>query len=144
MHEGNIITNGTNSLSKRHTIITDINRSMYEKEILMKPRIEMTNLPSGQNSNVVTFSMKEMILRMVMNKSLFNADNILLDPHNSLLDPLDSIYYGEVNTGTWFKETKHKECTLPKQILMLFCQFIDRLSVQKYDNITVEMGLSCF
>ena len=66
----------------------------------MKPRVEMVSLSSGKITKSVTFSMEEMILRMVTNNSLFNAHNVLLYPDNPLSDPLESIYYGEVNTGT--------------------------------------------
>ena len=46
--------------------------------------------------------MKEMILRMVTNKSIFHPGNFLLDPTNLCADPPDDGYYGDVNSGTWF------------------------------------------
>ena len=109
----------------------------------MKPIINTVHLSSGRNTNVVTFSFKEMILRMVSNRSLFNYKNLLLSPENPCADPPDSEYYSDVNTGTWFKEAKLKECTKPNHILMPFCHFIDGLNVDKYGKLTVEAVMSC-
>ena len=60
----------------------------------------------GRIIDVVTFSLKEMILRMVLNKSLFTSSNLLFDPDNPYSDPPKSIHIGEVNTGTWMKDTQ--------------------------------------
>ena len=68
----------------------------------MKPKLRQTLLSSGRTSNVVIFSMKEMILRMVTNKSIFYPGNLLLDPTNPCADSVDDGYYGDVNSGTWF------------------------------------------
>ena len=72
----------------------------------MKPKISPVALSSGRSTNVVTFSFREIILRMVTNKNLFHPSNLLLDINNPFSDPTDDGYYGEVNTGTWFKEAK--------------------------------------
>ena len=44
--------------------------------------------------------MKEMILRIVTNKSIFHPDNLLLDQTNQCADQQDDGYNGEVNSGT--------------------------------------------
>ena len=88
------------------------------------------------------FSVKEMILKMVLNKSLFNPSNLLLDPDNPCVSPPESLYVGEVNSGSWMKEAIAKECTLPNHILMPFCHFIDGLSVDKYGKLSVEAVLT--
>ena len=77
----------------------------------MKPIIDTVHLSSGRSTNVITFSFKEMILRMVSNRSLFNSKNLLLSPKNPCADPPDSDYYSDVNSGTWFKEAKCREYT---------------------------------
>ena len=80
---------------------------------------------------------------MVMNTSLFCPSNILLDPDNPCSPPPESIYYGEVNSGTWMKSAISKECSLPNHILMPFCHFIDGLKVDKYGELTIEAVLTC-
>ena len=67
----------------------------------MKPKLQSTVLSSIRTSNVI-FSLKEIILRMVTNKSLFHLDNLLLDPTNPCGDIPDDGFYGDVNSGTWF------------------------------------------
>ena len=60
---------------------------------------------------------------MVSNRSLFTSKNLLISPDNPCADPPDSEYYSDVNSGTWFKEAKLRECTKPNHILMPFCHF---------------------
>ena len=100
-------------------------------------------MSSGCSTNVVTFSIKEMILRMVTNKSLFKPKNLLLNPQDSFADQPESVHYDEVNSGSWFKEAKINKCHLPNQILTTFCHFIDGLSVDKYGKPTAEAVLIC-
>ena len=105
---------------------------------LTKPKLKQAVLSSGRTTDVVVFSIKEMILRMISNKSLFHPDNLLLDPTNPCGDVNDDGYYEDVNTGTWFSDAKAIECTQPNHILMLFCHFIDGLSIDKYGKLSVE------
>ena len=143
-HEGNIARYGTSGLLSRNNFLDNINKKLYSKSVsIMKPKLQPTVLSSGRTSYVVTFSMKEMILRMVTNKSLFQPDNLLLDPTNPCGDVQDDGFYGDVNSGTWFAEAKMRECSLPNHILMPFCHFIDGLSVDKYGKVSVEAVLSC-
>ena len=143
-HESGICDNGISGIMNRNNFINSMNQKLYGSSIsMMKPKLKPTVLSSGRTSNVVVFSIKEMILKMVTNKSLFHPDNLLLDPTNPCGDVLDDGYYGDVNTGTWFAEAKARECTLPNHILMPFCHFIDGLSVDKYGKLSVEAVLSC-
>ena len=142
-HEGTIISNGLNGLSNRDKFISDMNRILYKDCTTMKPIINTVHLSSGRNTNVITFSFKEMILRMVSNRSLFTSKNLLISPDNPCADPPDSEYYSDVNSGTWFKEAKLRECTKPNHILMPFCHFIDGLNIDKYGKLTVEAVMSC-
>ena len=142
-HESVVRNNGTELLMKRVTFLQDLNNKLYGKQVLMKPHVDNILLSSGRNTNVVTFSFKEMVLRMVLNKSLFSPSNLLLNPLDPCSPPIESEYIGEVNTGTWMKNAIRKECTLPNHILMPFCHFIDGLNIDKYGKLTVEAVLTC-
>ena len=143
-HEATIKRAGMTSLLKRNNLIETLNKKLYlEEGALMKPKISYINLHSNRTTKVVTFSFREMILRMITNKALFHPDNLLIDPKNPFADPPESKFFGEVNTGTWFKEAKRNECRNPKEILMPFCHFIDGLAVDKYGKISVEAVMTC-
>ena len=143
-HEGRLVSHGTSGLLNRKSFIESMNNKLYTRSAsIMKPKLCQTLLSSGRTSNVVIFSMKEMILRMVTNKSLFHSDNLLLNPTNPCADIPNDGYYGDVNSGTWFSDAKLRECSLPNHILMPFCHFIDGLSVDKYGKLTVEAVLTC-
>ena len=131
------------TILKREKFLTDLNHRLYHKQIMMKPIVSSLKLSSNRETSVVTFSMKEMILRMVTNTSLFHPGNLLLNPDDPCGDPPTSLYYDEVNSGTWFKDAKRNECKQPNHILMPFCHFIDGLSVDKYGKLTVEAVLTC-
>ena len=109
----------------------------------MKPKVNKTITSSGCSTNVVPFSIKETILRIVTNKSLFTLKNLLLSPKYPFSDPPESAHYGKVNSGSWFKETKQKEYHLTNHILMPLYQFINGLSVDKYRKLTVEAAFRC-
>ena len=128
----------------RNNITESMSKQLYiNSASIMKPKLRQTLLSSGRTSNVVIFSMKEMILQIVTNKSIFHPGNLLLDPTNPCADPQDDGYYGTVNSGTWLTDAKSKECSLPNHIIMPFCHFMDRLSVDKYGKLTVEAVLTC-
>ena len=117
-HEATIKRAGMTSLLKRNNLIESLNKKLYlEEGALMKPKISYINLHSNRTTKVVTFSFREMILRMITNKALFHPDNLLIDPKDPFADPPESKFFGEVNTGTWFKEAKRNECRNPKEIL---------------------------
>ena len=143
VHEQDFIDTGTLGLQRRKRFILDLNRQLYRKKIMMKPRVERVILSSLRTTSVVTFSMREKILQMVTNLTTFHSGNLLLDPINPCGPPPDTGYYGEVNSGTWHKEAITRECTQPNHILMPFCHFIDGLKVDKYGKLTVEAVLSC-
>ena len=143
-HESCITQYGANGLMARSKLIDSMNKKLYGSSItLMKPKLKQTRLSSGRTSNVVVFSIKEMILKMITNKSIFQPDNLLLDPSNPCGDILDDGYYGDVNSGSWFTDSKARECTEPNHILMPFCHFIDGLSIDKYGKLSVEAVLTC-
>ena len=143
-HEGAISSNGTSGLMQREKMLLSLNQKLYHKKAsLMKPKLSLTQLSSGRSANVVTFSFKEMISRMVTNKCLFHPDNLLIDPSNPFCDPVDDGCYGDVNSGKWFMNAKLKECTKENHILMPFCHFIDGLAIDKYGKLTVEAVMTC-
>ena len=80
-HEDILKSEGTSGLLQRDRLLSSLNQRLYHKRsALMKPKLSLTTLSSGRTTNVVTFSFKEMILKMITNKSLFHPDNLLLDP----------------------------------------------------------------
>ena len=94
-HEGTIQSIGLTGLSNRDKFISNMNHILYKDCTTMKPFINPIYLSSGQTTNVVTFSFRETILRMVTNKCLFTPENLLLSPHNPFSDPSDSEYYSD-------------------------------------------------
>ena len=142
-HNHNLEKIGSTNLSTRERFLTDMNHKLYQDRIIMKPLVNPVTLSSGRSTNVVTFSFKEMILRIVTNKSLFHAENLLIDPKNPCSPPIETEYYGDVNTGTWWKDAIKNECKKPNHILMPFCHFIDGLKIDKYGKLTVEAVLTC-
>ena len=143
VHEHCFKDTGTLGLFKRKRFIRDLNRQLYRKRIMMKPKVQRVMLSSRRTTSVVTFSMREKILQMVTNPTTFHSGNLLLNPLDPCSAPIDTGYYGEVNTGTWHRDAMAKECTAPNHILMPFCHFIDGLKVDKYGKLTVEAILSC-
>ena len=107
----------------------------------MKPRVNNNILSSGHSATILSFSMKEGVIHVVTNKSLFESQNILVDPKNSVFDPPYYQHYGEVNSGTWFKAAKEKEFTQPNPRCIPFYHFIDGLAVDKYGKLTAEAVL---
>ena len=101
---------------KRDKFLQELNFKLYHEEILMKPKVNKIILSSGRSTNGVDFSLKEMILRMVTNKSLFTSKILLLNPKDSFADPPESGHYDEVKSSSWFKEAEQKECHLPNNI----------------------------
>ena len=100
-HESGICDNGISGIMNRNNFVNSMNQKLYGSSIsMMKPKLKPTVLSSGRTSNVVVFSIKEMILKMITNKSLFHPDNLLLDPTNPCGDVVDDGYYGNINTGT--------------------------------------------
>ena len=84
-HEGVLSNDGTSGLLTRKKFIESMDKKMYEGPASnVKPKVCKTVLSSGRSSNVVSFSMKETILRMVTNKTLFHPGNLLLDPKKNL------------------------------------------------------------
>ena len=142
-HEGTIQSIGITGLSNRDKFISDMNNILYKDCSTMKPLINPINLSSGRTTNIVTFSFREMVLRMVTNRSLFTPKNLFLSSKNPFSDPIESEYYSDVNSGTWFKEVKQRECTKSNHILMPFCFFIDGLNIEKYSKLTVEAVMTC-
>ncbi|MCP4748036.1 MAG: hypothetical protein GY874_18150, partial [Desulfobacteraceae bacterium] len=142
-HQLTIQRCGTNSLSNRKAFIRDMNLKIYDNPTFMKPIVQPIALSSGRVSSVVTFSLRQAIIRMVSNKSLFTPENLLLNADNPFQKQVESEFIGDVNSGTWFKEACNNECSLPNHILMPFCYFIDGLKADKFGKLTIEAVLAC-
>ena len=139
-HEGMISSIGASSLLCRKQSIESMNKQLHDGPASIRNnKVFKTVLSFGPTSNVVSISMREMILKMVTNKTLFHPGNLLLDPKNPCTDIPDDGCYGDVNTGTWYQTAKKHECTLPNHILRPFCHFIDELSVNKYGKLKLRL-----
>ena len=153
-HNETLKTSKTKVLLRREKLINTMNQKVYHNPLFGQPRVSHIHLSSGRQTSIVTFSMKDIILKLVTDKSLFTKDNILLDikePRNP--PPESQYYYSEVNTGSWhtdalFKETgKRPGDTLKasdpdKKLLMPWTFFIDGLKTDKLGKITVEAVLT--
>ena len=64
----------------------------------MEPKVNKTLISSGRPTNIVTFLINKMILRMVTN--LCTLKNLLLNPQDHFADPPESAHYSEVNSGS--------------------------------------------
>lgn len=85
-------------------VLQDLDAKLYAKEILINTFVDNVLLIYyGRHTNVVTFYFKKMILCMVLDDGLFSPPNLPLSPDVPYSDPLESIYAGGVNTGTWIK-----------------------------------------
>ena len=106
-HEGNVVSHGISGLLTQNNFIESMNKKLYTNSaFIVKPKLRPTLISSGCTSNDVIFSMKEMVLCMVTNKTIFHPGILLLDPTNPCDDPQDDGYYGDVNSGTWFTTAK--------------------------------------
>ena len=86
-HEGMISSIGASSLLCRKQSVESMNKKLYDGPASIRNhQVFKTVLSSGRTSNVVSFSMREMILKMVTNKTLFHPGNLLLGPKNPCAD----------------------------------------------------------
>ena len=81
------------------TLISDFSNKIYDNQLIMQPRAHNIDLSSSHVTSLVTFLKKNIIFYMVTNEELLCPDNILLDPNNYRASPIDTLYYGEVNSG---------------------------------------------
>lgn len=141
--EGLVTQNGIQQLMERELYLQNLNEKLYGKYIRKKPMVNKPSLSSDRTINGVTFSFMEIIVRMVRNKNLFSPSSLLLDPDNPCCDPPQLLFVGEVNTGTWMKGAKFRECSLPNHIIVLLFFFIDGLTIYKYSKLILEAVLTC-
>ena len=72
-HEGIFSTHGTAGLMNRNRFIDSINHKLYDENVsMMKPKLCPTLLSSRRPTNVVIFSIKDIITQMVTNKAIFH------------------------------------------------------------------------
>ena len=126
----------TESDHKIYILLEGMNKKLYKDDIsFMNPKISPVALSSGRSTNVVTFSFREIILRMITNKNLFHPSNLLLDINNPFSDPTDDGYYGEVNTGTWVQRSQ-KSLVKPCYVVWNknYCDGSSDKEVKEHDN----------
>lgn len=126
----------------RQHLITSLNKKLNFNELFCHPRVASIALTSGRSTSVVTFSAKDLIMKVLSNKSLLKKENILLDVENPTALPLESGFLGEVNSGSWHKMAVDNICTSENDLLMPWCFFIDGLKVDKFGKLTVEAVLA--
>lgn len=126
------------NLLPRKGLITKMNKRLNYENLYCHPRVTPVQLSSGRTTSVVTFSARDLILKIVNNKSLFNKDNILLDINDPFKVPDVGDTIGEVNSGSWHRMAIEHECKKEKDLLMPWTFFIDGLKVDKFGKLTVE------
>ena len=102
---------------------------------LMSPHQKVMRLATGCYVAITYFPLEAMITDMLSNATLMAQDNLLFpnykDPTNEI-SPDNPMPYGEVNSGTWWKETVKHECTRLKDILWPLIMFIDAMKVDNH------------
>ena len=142
-HQSSLQGNCSNLLQSRAKFISNMNNTLFLGGVMMKPRIDRIQMSSGRWTSVVTFSLEEMVLRMLTNTSLFRDENLVLDPNDIFAPPKESKYYRDIHDGSWWKEAIKNMCLENDQILMPFIYFIDGLKIDKFGKLTVEAVLQC-
>lgn len=65
---------------KNENAAQDLNQKLYHNDFFIKPMMDNVRLISSCTASIVTLSIKEMIIRMVIHKSLFCPSMIRLYP----------------------------------------------------------------
>ena len=77
----------------------------------MQPTINKIQLSLGRSTDIITFSIEEVILRMINNKSVFTPNNFPLNSIHLCSDPPKLSHYGKVNLGSWFRQKNKRNAT---------------------------------
>ncbi len=141
------------SFPSRERLINHLSSKVYYHPMLNRSKVSPLTLSSGRTTSVVTFSMRELILKTINNNSLFTKDNILLDVNDPQAPPPERDCYSDVNSGSWhLSALRNEECGIDKEtgqrinnqkLLMPWTFFIDGLKTDKLGKITVEAVLAC-
>ena len=136
----------------REKLINRMSSKIYHNPTINRSKVTPITLSSGRTTSIVTFSMKEIILKTINNTSLFTKDNILLNINDPTTPPLESDYYSEVNSGSWhLNSLRNEQCDIDNatgrrisngKLLMPWTFFIDGLKTDKFGKITVEAVLT--
>ena len=102
------------------------------------PSCKSISLSSGRKVNMTTFSLKNIILQMISDKSFFKSENLIIDPAHPTTVPSNKCDYSEPNTGTWYKNAANSLCSTPKHFIMNFACFIDKIKMDKFGTMGVE------
>lgn len=142
-HEHTIKNTGLGLVQNRDNFIRNMNTKLYSNPTFCKPQINQIQLSSQRRTTVVTFLLKDYILKLLTNPSFMNPEYLLLNPNDPCTKDFQSNYYGDLNSGSWHKDTVQSLCSKNNHLLMPFIFFIDGLKVDKYGKLTVEAVLSC-
>jgi hypothetical protein len=109
----------------------------------MTPRQKVLRLSTGRHVALTYFPLELMICDMLSNCTLMEKENLLFSNYNNPTD--DSLpptsgeqCYGEVNSGSWWKNATRHECKGPQDVLWPIIMFIDAMKV---DNLAGKRRL---
>ena len=110
----------------------------YAKD--MRPRVQVIALSSGRKTGITTFSFRMGLMSKLNDPNLMKPENLLLDCDDPYSMPIISdSYYGEVNTGHWYRNAHRRLCRNPrKDVLIPIGLFIDGANGDKHGNHVIE------
>ena len=143
----------TYQVDKRAKFLTSLKRTVFPRSIkgsnfLLEPTVTKIKLPSGKLTTLTTNDFEDYIMELISpTNPLFCERNLLIDPSNPnlfIMNESDSLYYGDIHTGRWLKRAQeHNRSLGDKHILMPFCLFIDKITIDKYGKLKIEAVLCC-
>jgi hypothetical protein len=140
----NVHTFGRTPPMKRKVVVEQVFRHVRGDKYkdFMNPTQEVLRLSTGRHVAITYFPLEMMIRDMLGNSTLMEKDNLLFsdykDPSNGVTPLNTPVCYGEVNSGSWWKEAMRHDCTGPNDILWPLIMFIDGMKV---DNIAGKLKL---
>jgi hypothetical protein len=140
----NVHTFGRTPPMKRKVVVEKVFRHVRGDKYkeFMNPTQEVLQLSTGRHVAITYFPLEMMIRDMLGNSTLMEKDNLLFsdykDPSKGVNPSNTPVCYGEVNSGSWWKDATGHECTGPNDILWPLIMFIDGMKV---DNIAGKLKL---
>ena len=128
-------------IQMRKTFIKNVGEKLYGKHFFRCSKPKQTNLllPSGRHIPVTTFSMRTCIASILLDKTLMDPKNLLLDVDDPFTPQTQNGILDDLNSGWWHKETSLDICTHPnRDILLPLVFFIDGTVLDKLGKLSVE------
>ena len=141
-HSSTLLTNSSSinkNLPSRKGLLKKMNEKLNYNKLYCHPKVTQITLSSGRSTSVVTFSAKDLIMKVVTNRSLLKKEHVVLNVDNPFEVPADNCPLQEANSGSWHKNAVKNECREgTNDLLMPWTFFIDGLKVDKFGKLTVE------